>query len=581
MFKAIKIHKLIEQLKQSTFSKLVVHVFNENSRNQLEKVNKFKLPIAYLLISSLVINILSLMLPIMTLHTYDRIIPNKSYETMVVLLVVVFLALILETILKLVRSYLLGWAGAIYEHITTMNAIQKLLNAKQDDVRTHSSGEYIQGLSVIPKLREFYSGQALIVLTDLPFLLVYLFLIAYIGKFLVLVPLILMGVFMAYIWQQSHVIMKDTKEREIASTHRVDFIIEMLTGIHTVKSFGIENLFLRRADRLQNSLTSMNYILAVANGKTLNFIMVMSQLMTVGVAGLGAVLVVKGSIGMGALAACILLAGRVMQPIQRSVTFIHKIHDFEISQEKLNTIFNLQTPEKTQENVKILPQSQLIVQDMGFKFENAEKPLLTKVNLELQNNGIIAIKGNQNAGTTTLFNLIAGTLSPTHGTITLNGIDPRKIPTPIYPQLIGYIPSKNTIFQGTIRENLTFFGAIPDEQALDVAKKLGIDKAISFLPLGYETLLFDTFSDAISPGLKQRISIARVLALNPKIILFDQADTSLDIHAVQALIQYLLVLKEHSLIIVSTQNQKFLDIYDQVYTLKNGSLHKEKGGEHV
>lgn len=578
MFNTNYIEKAKSKLKKTSLGVLIIHVLNWNYQNHLEDTNKFKLPIIYLTISSLVINILSLMLPIMTLHTYDRIIPNKSYETMVVLLVVLFLSLTLETILKLVRSYLLGWAGAIYEHKTTADAVQKLLSAKSRETQKHSSGEYIQGLSSIQKLREFYSGQALIVLTDIPFLFVYLFLIAYIGKFLILIPLVLIGVFVFYIWKQSQIIMTETKEREIASTHRIDFIIEMLNGIHTVKSFGIEKLFLRRADRLQTKLTTLNYMLATANGKTLNFIMVISQLMTMGVAALGAILVVEEIIGMGALAACILLAGRVMQPIQRSITFIHKIHDFEISQEKLNTIFNIPIPKL--QNTNQTPQGHLIVENMSFNLSHQSTQLLKNINLNLEEKGIIAIKGEQNSGKTMLFNLIAGITAPTKGKIRIDGIDPQDIPPQTYSHFIGYVQSKNAIFQGTINENLTFFGATPLLEAQEVAQKLGIDKAISYLPLGYETPLFDTFSDAISPGLKQRISIARILAQKPKIIIADQADTSLDMQAIKMLKNYLVELKSHCLIIVSTYNPRILEICDQIYTLEDGCLIQEKGHSH-
>lgn len=551
---------------------LLHRIFHWNYRRDRGDSDGFRLPVAYLLASSVVVNLLSLMLTIMMLHTYDRIIPNKSYETMMVLAVVVCIALIFESILKLVRSYLLGWAGAVYEHQTYVQAIRHLLASKQDHVDKNSAGNYIQGLSAISKLREFYSGQALVVLIDLPFILIYLFLIAYFGKLLVLAPLLLIVVFVYMIWRESQHTLKRAMDRENASTRRISFIMEILRGIHTVKSLGAEKFFLRRGDRLQENLTRLNYLLSEASGKTLNIVLMMSQMMTVVVVLLGSILVVKGMLSMGGLAACILLAGRIMQPIQRSITFIHKMHDFEVAHQKLNSIFDLPVESSFEKAREI--EAVINVKSLAYDIEGLGKNILKDINFETKGPKTIAILGPQDSGKTTLYNLLAGRLSPKKGSVAIDGVDPRKIPDTLYPQIFAYITVKGAIFTGTIHENLNFFGAIENDVAVSVAQELGIESATSYLPLGYETLLNDNGSDPISPSTKQRIAIARSLALKPKIIILDHADSALDMDAIKYLRDYLLKIKDHCLIFITSNNHKLLEICDETYTLVDGMLIK-------
>jgi ATP-binding cassette subfamily C protein LapB len=177
------------------------------------------------------------MLPLMVFHTYNRVIPYEGYDTMIVLMLIVFVALILEVILRLVRAYLIGWAGIVYEHTTSTQAINQLLAAKQDEIDQHSPGQYIQGIVAVSKLREFYSGQVLIFFVDFPFIFVYLLLIAYIGKILVIVPAILIIIFFYFIWINTLPDLTNFSESESADIRKTSFIIEILNLLESSNYF--------------------------------------------------------------------------------------------------------------------------------------------------------------------------------------------------------------------------------------------------------------------------------------------------------------------------------------------------------
>jgi ABC-type bacteriocin/lantibiotic exporter with double-glycine peptidase domain len=311
----------------------------------------------------------------------------------------------------------------------------------------------------------------------------------------------------------------------------------------------------------------------MTTGSTMNIIIILSQLMTVGIATIGCIMVVYGYINMGGLAACILLAGRIMYPFQRSVTFIYRLNEYESAQDKLNSLLKLhrESYTKTDFDKKL----KVEISQLGYQPQEQNKPLFEDINFSHSKPGIIGLRGPEGAGKTCFYKLISGILTPTTGQILINGVDPRHIPEKVYPTTISYISNKSAIFKGTIRENLTFFGSIPWSMAEAVAKKLRIPNSISHLPLGYETQLNDNSSDPISPGIKQRISIARALALSPKIILFDDADTNLDLATLTSLRDHFLKIKNDTIILITTNNPKLQEICEEFYTFKDGKLIKE------
>ena len=137
---------------------------------------------------------------------------------------------------------------------------------------------------------------------------------------------------------------------------------------------------------------------------------------------------------------------------------------------------------------------------------------------------------------------------------------------------IGFIAAEHTMFQGTIMENLTAFDDTKEEQAIELAHLLSIDKEVALLPQGYETKINDGFADTIAPGIKQRISIVRVLLNKPKIILFNNADKGLDKEGYNHLIKLLNMLKGNVTMIIITDDHNISKLADRNFLLKNGKL---------
>ena len=154
----------------------------------------------HLVLPSVFINLLSLALPFTMLQIYDRILPNESFGTAIVLVIGVFIAILLELVLRYTRSWMLASYAANLELKTTVNVVDSLFNAKFEPVSKLGVGGLFNGVSSIASMREIYSGQGALALLDIPFIFIFLILVAYIGGSLVFVPIVIWGVAAAFVF---------------------------------------------------------------------------------------------------------------------------------------------------------------------------------------------------------------------------------------------------------------------------------------------------------------------------------------------------------------------------------------------
>ncbi len=534
--------------------------------------HEFRVNLFHLVLSSLVVNLLALAMPIMMLQTYDRILPHHGIGTLTLLVLGVITAVFLEMFLRIARSYLTSWSGAVFEHKTSCSAMEHILQSPMQRFEEQGSGTYLQKMASISRLRGFYSGQALLTIVDLPFIFIFLFLIYYIAGNLVFIPLGLFCAFSLLAWFVGYKLRQQVTEQDFSGKIRYNFIIETLSGIHTLKGLGLEKFFLRRNDRLQTRISSAHYQVALTNNIAMNCGMLFSQIMTVAVVSFGALKVIHGDMGTGGLAACVLLSGRIMQPVQRALSLWTRFQSFFIDRKELQDIFNLPTTTYSDTKQIKQPVGHVIFRNVSFHYEPESPMLLRDLDLELRPGDSLAISGSAGSGKTTILHMITGLIKPSKGEVLVDGANPHLVKPAILSAHVGYLPEKGTIFYGTIRENLTFFNTANEEDAMVAAKFLGIDDAVAVLPAGYETQLTDNVTDPIPPGLKQRIAIARVLANKPRIILFDNADRGLDKHGYNLMFSLLGRLRPRTVMIIISDDRNILRLADREYFLHHGRL---------
>lgn len=531
------------------------------------KANAFDLAVA-----SLFLNILGLAMPMSLLQVYDRILPNKSTGTMVFLLLSVLGALVLESILNFGRSWVTGWVGARFEHKAGCEALRRLVTTSIDNFEKEGSGVHLERMNSLATVREFYAGQALLTLLDLPFALLYLSLVAMMGGGLVLVPLVLLICFAFAAMRVGRSLRDAIQKRITADDRRFNFIIEVLGGIHSVKAMALEAQMVRRYERLQESCAEGYYGVALKSANALGVSSFFSQMTTIAVAGFGSLIVMDGHMTTGGLAACSLLAGRAMSPLQKALGVWTRFQTFLLARERLEEIFKL--PAEAQAGLPKMEtvRGRLELDNVSFRFSEKGRNVISDASILVEEGECVAILGGNGSGKTTLLTLMQGALQPKGGRVLIDGQDVRAFEPQSVRDKIAYLPQMGVLFQGTILQNITMFRPELEDVAVETAALLGLDEVVSTMPMGFDSNVGDGAYDSLPRGIKQRIAIARALVNNPRIVLFDEANTAVDGAGDNFLRVWLERAKGKRTLVLVTHRPSLVKLADRIYDLDNGRL---------
>lgn len=560
-------------------------------------------------VSSLLSNLLALALPLAILQILDRVVTNKSMETLAFLVIGVVIALILEEVLRGINIQITSWLGARFEHTTSVAALEHLMRVPLERYQRDEPGVHQERVLSTTKVASFYSGQALLVLFDLPFVIIFAILIYIIGGWLVIVPIFLLLVFFYLIYRFGNWMRDQVQKRIVQDDRRLGFLTEVLSGIYSVKTLTMESLMLRRYERLQETNSQLGDSLIRGNSMASNMGMLFSQVMIVSVAFTSAWIVISGKMTPGGLAACMMLSVRALQPLRSGLSVWMRYQSFVAATNRLNQIFempydnddgkptlppiatslelrNIILKHKSADSISTMSLSKNVLYggvsggkgeggaDLLFSNLALRTELFSDLSLKVEAGQCIAILGSSGSGKTSLLSLMNGLIQPSSGDVLVDGLHLNDFAQGSIHKEIALLPQTGTIISGNLLENMTMFDASLNEEALILSSKLGLDKIVAGMKLGYETNVGDGVADTLPSGVRQVITIIRALVRHPSVILFDETNIALDMRMDQLLRDYLEELKGTRTIILVTHRPSLVKLADKTYSLVNGRLYE-------
>ena len=524
--------------------------------------------------SSFIINLLGLALPLVMLQIYDRILANKSVATLAYLMLGLSLVIIIEAGLKLSRAYLMSWTATKQSFRSDLDAVTRLVYAPFDVFQQKPANVWMDRLESLNQFNAFSTGQSRLILLDLPFVAIYLGVIFLIAGNLGFVLVASVVVFAGIIVLRAKALRRVLEERSNHNNQRDDFIAETLDGIETVKAMIIEPQMQRRFERLQQTTSQITHKSITLSNELQIYSSLLGNVILISVVSVGALMVIDGTLSIGTLACCTLMTSRVLQPVMRGIQVLMELENAQLAREKSQALFEL--PEVNFENDHETPpcRGEIKLHHVNFTHKGKDTPTLTDISLQVSPGEIVGIRGEHANGKSTLLKMISGELTPTDGECLIDGqIISAAENTPL-ARNITYVSQKSSIFEGTILDNITMFRHGPSaiKNARQATSMLALEDDIHRMPLGYDTIIGHGISEVLPAGMVQRIVIARALALKPAILLFNEANSMLDMKSDAALKQAFERLKGQMTIIMISNRPSLLAIADQQLSLADGTL---------
>ena len=350
------------------------------------------------------------------------------------------------------------------------------------------------------------------------------------------------------------------------------FVQENLTGFNILKLYVREESSQEDFRQITQNLQKVGFKASFISGLMMPVLNVISDLTYLLLALLGGLQVIAGRLTVGNMQAFVQYVWQINQPIQNLTQLAGQLQSAKSSLDRIFQV--LDEADEVNDETEKLDQDltgQVSFKDVDFQYV-ADKPLIRNFNLEVKPGEMVAIVGPTGAGKTTLINLLMRFYDVTKGAITVDGHDIRHLSRQDYRKQFGMVLQDAWLYEGTIKENLRFGNLqATDEEIVEAAKAANVDHFIRTLPGGYN-MEMNQESSNISLGQKQLLTIARALLANPKILILDEATSSVDTRLELLIQKAMKALMQGRTSFVIAHRLSTIQEADKILVLKDGQI---------
>ena len=489
-----------------------------------------------ILIASLAIQLVGLVTPLFTQVIIDKVIVHQTQSTLIAIAAGLVMFMLFNSAMTWLRQYFVLHTGNRIDAVLGSQVFRHLLHLPLPYFEHRPTGTLVARLHGVETVREFISGAAVTLLLDLPFLLIFLTVMFWYSWQLTLVSLLLLSLICAISFAVTPALRDKLNHQFLLGAKNQAFVTEYVAGMETVKSLQMEPVLEQKyGDLLSNYLAAgfatrqlSNSYNVVANA--------LEQIMTLSILVVGALLVMQNEgFTIGMLVAFQMFAGRMSQPMLRLAGLWQEFQQADIAVKRLGDLMD--APAEPHALVPARAQSgaggKVELKEVSFRYSDKHPYLYRNLNLILPSGKLTVLMGPSGCGKSTLAKMLQGFYWPSDGSILLDGYDIRHLAANELRANFGVVPQETRLFSGTLYENLQL--ANPHaafEEIVHACKMAEIHAVIEQLPQGYQTPVGEN-GIGLSGGQRQRIAIARALLKRPRVLIFDEAVSNLDMQTAE------------------------------------------------
>lgn len=526
-----------------------------------------------ILLTALVVNLFALIMPLFIMNIYDRVVPNHAIETLWVLSLGIFVVLTADFALKLIRSYFLDLASSRSDQKLSAYIMEKVLGRRMENEAP--VGVTAANIQSFESIRSFCSSLTLISLIDFPFFFLFLIVIGMIA-WQFIVP-ILIGSFIILLYGLSvHLQLKQLSEAMTeASQQRNSFLIESLTASETIKSFNASSRTQTVWEKASAFVIHYSSRLRFLGGTVASFAGWIQQTIGVVIIIMGVYLIIDGQLSQGALIACYMLAVRATAPIAQAAGLLTQYYQASSALKSLNQMVAAEQEREQLKGWVSHPHisGDIELKNVSLRYAEDAHLALDSVSFHIKAGEKVAILGQIGSGKSSIQKLLLALYKPTEGTVSIDGTHISQIDPAELRSNIGYIPQDIHLLNGTVLSNITLGNPHIQRDALEQSLIVsGLVRVLKAHKDGLSMQVGEAGSH-LSGGQRQAVAVARAIAQQANILLFDEPtsamDAALENQVIHNLKQYMSA--QQTLILV-THKPSLLHLVDRIIVMEDGKV---------
>ncbi len=562
---------VIHQLSQETTNKKI-----QPSKRQWLKEQVLKLWPQYfqVLLATLLINLLTLCLPVFTHFIFDKVLPGYAMDTLFTISVGMMVILVLDFLLRWLRSYFLDDACRSLARQAEFDLLEKVLKLEKHQL-PFPAAQITQIIQDFARIKESISSSVMLAVLDIPFFVLFSVAIWIIGGPLVWIPITIAALLIPLSFVNFRLAHRSTREKVRSHHDKNVYLHETIRGLDTLRAMDSSTRTLIRWRVLLADASSREFNNKQA-GTLLNALVasaaqavVFSMLVT------GVLLIQQGILAPGSLFACIILGSRAIAPMANLSMALNRINQAKLSLQQIQALFSL---EKLDDNNQTTGKSLdslggIAVENLSFGYPGSNNPILNDISFTIKPGEKVALLGASGAGKSTLIDLLQGNLNPTQGDITVNHISLSDINLKDYRRCLGVARQQPTLFAGTLRSNLLMGCASAKTKDLDkVCALVGLDQFIARCPAGYDHPVKEKGLN-LSVGQQQALCLARTILHGGELFILDEPTSSFDnVHESLLCQQMPNFIGKDQMLLLITHRASLLKLVDRIILLADGKI---------
>ena len=525
------------------------------------------------MVGALMINVLTISTSLFVMNVYDRVVPNNAEATLWVLAAGVAIAIGFEFTARTLRGYLLDVVGKKVDLLLASALFRQALGIRME-ARPSSAGAFASNLREFESLRDFFTSATLTVLTDLPFVFLFTWIISLIGGPIALVPLmaiplLLIAGLLAQIPLSS---LMHSHLAESSAKHGI--LVEAVEGVETLKTLSAEGALQRKWEHYTALTAQVGMRLRFISALMVNLSVLIQQVVTVLMVVWGVYRIGEGALTVGGLIACTILGGRALAPLGQLAGLLTRYQHARSSLMTLNRIMALPTERPAERSFLHRPvlTGQMEFNDVSFGYPRTTIGVLHGVSFRIQAGEHVAILGRVGSGKSTTLRLMMGLYQSSSGSVLIDGTDLQQVDPADLRRNVSYVAQDVRLFYGTLRENVTMGAPLADDEAILVASRIaGLDRLVAGHPLGFDLPVGER-GEGLSGGQKQSVALARALLTASPAFLLDEPTSSMDHNTEQTFIAHFKKFIQSRTLVLATHKPAMLDLVDRLIVLDNGKV---------